>query len=347
MKKISLVPFGGLSIWTLVLLLQLAFGHLGAQAAAGAVNFDVIGGVPDISNGLETPFQPVSGKVRAAAVNPGTTVPQWSHAGYTILSVTNVQGDRNRIMNQMVDQGWIPYLPGFHVGDLAVTNTAAGQVGKRLAFAATVVDLTNKFNMHQTQVTRVSSDPAGVFNERGASLAGLGYDLSRIGWSFGPDGIPNTGDDRWYHSGESGTNMVNVLYYVSPGIGFDATAPGAFENAVKYFGEFEIATTLRVLLPTGGVQVETGTYSINNVELVPPTLTLVSKGANDVVLKVEGKPHSHVLVMHTSKLPFWTADVNYHYVRIGETGSVTITVHVNSEELMGFFLAEPLKLIQD
>lgn len=114
------------------------------------------------------------------------------------------------------------------------------EYGNRLHSALLVVGDGTSFTLSDVNFSFLSSD--GVLDFVG-NLAGTTFNgTTRVGYSYGPDGIFGTPDDVVYQNNEPDTTLVQAFAYLGPG---NATWPGAGDPSA---GQQEIDEMVDYLL---------------------------------------------------------------------------------------------------
>lgn len=207
--------------------------------------------------------------------------PSWggyaANALAALRSNTLVNGDRNTDPT-----GYTGYTYGALIapGDVIVTsysswrgvaNPAApfdSEYGNRLHFGLHATgDGTTRFTLDDVQFDMHSSDGDDSLAFSG-DLSGLTYNgTTRIGYDWGVDRLPGTGDDIVYQAGESGSLPIDELVYVGIGNAFwpgaddadpgnpDLGRQGAIDDTAAYIGShqpFTVYATYSIGAMSGG-----------------------------------------------------------------------------------------------
>lgn len=103
----------------------------------------------------------------------------------------------------------------------AAPGAFAGEFGNLAFWSVSVVDTVGTFSLHDLSVTQSSTDAFNYFSFAD-NYGSDNYAFDRIGINFGLDGVLGGGDDTIYTSGD-GSQLINALFFVGIGFGFDGT----------------------------------------------------------------------------------------------------------------------------
>jgi len=156
--------------------------------------------------------------------------PSW--AGYVSNAMTGLQTNQTTVGDRTVTPtGYTGGVTSVTAGQIEVTSfnswegnanpTGAFQneLGNRLHFGLTVVSTSQQFDLADVGFSITSNDVGDDLGYTG-DLSGTDFSTgTRIGLSYGADGIKGTADDILYDAANPGsdTSMINELYYVGVG----------------------------------------------------------------------------------------------------------------------------------
>lgn len=206
--------------------------------------------------------------------------PSWS--GYTANALAGLQSGAASVGDRNTDPtGYATFANGSFIapGDVMVTSYSAwrgtanpgapfsAELGNRMHFGLHAQgDGVAQFSLDDVYFNMSSSDSGNTLGFAG-NLSGLTYNgTTRIGVNWGGDRAPGGGDDLVYAAGQSGSLIIDELFYVGAGNAYwpgggdpDPSNPllgrqGALDDTAAWFAQeypFSITTVYTIFADSG------------------------------------------------------------------------------------------------